>query len=101
MRKLKLDIDSLQVESFVSTPPAAEVGTVQGQKNDGPFDVDFFGDSTTCDGAGWGSLFGTCEKNVCPTAGTCVGPTYCCKPTWRTCNPSCDWTCPDKECPGI
>jgi len=84
MRKLKLDLDSLEVESFVASPPAAQVGTVHGQ-----FVRD--ADSTECDGGGWGSLFGTCDG--CPTVGTCIGPTYCCPPTWRpTCNPTCDRT---------
>jgi len=87
MRKLKLDVDSLQVDSFAALPAAAPDGTVHGQ---GIFDKD--PESTECDGAGWGSLFGTCEG--CPTVGTCVGPTYCCPPTWRpTCNnPTCDRT---------
>lgn len=93
MRKLKLDVDALQVESFAALPPGAEGGTVRGhwvtQK-----DVD---ESTECDGGGWGSLFGTCDG--CPTVGTCVGPTYCCPPTWRpTCNPSCNMSCPEWEC---
>ena len=95
MRKLKLDVDALQVESFVALPHAAPAGTVHGQVAD----VDYWDDSTGCDGGGWGSLFGTCDG--CPTVGTCIGPTYCCPPTWRpTCNnPTCNWSCPVELCP--
>jgi hypothetical protein len=92
MRKLKLDVDALQVESFEAHPPAARGGTVHGQVQD--VDPE---DSTDCDGAGWGSLFGTC--NNCPTVGTCIGPTYCCPPTWRpTCHETCPVSCLPEEC---
>jgi hypothetical protein len=86
MRKLKLDVDALEVESFVVARHAAHVGTVHGQFNRDE-------GSTDCDGGGWGSLFGTCDG--CPTVGTCIGPTYCCPPTWR---PTCDPTCNHTDC---
>jgi hypothetical protein len=91
MRKLKLDIAALQVDSFVPGTLPVPGGTVHGRWNRDP-------ESTECDGGGWFSLFGTCEG--CPTVGTCVGPTYCCPPTWRpTCNPSCN-VCTDTDgCP--
>ena len=91
MRKLKLDVETLQVESFEALPPAAEGGTVHGALNRDQ-------DSSGCDGSGgWGSLFGTCDG--CPTVGTCIGPTYCCPPSWRpTCIPSNCGSCPDYEC---
>jgi len=97
VRKLKLEVEALQVESFVADPHAARGGTVHGQVGEWQPLVE--ADSTECDGAGWGSLFGTCAG--CPTVGTCIGPTYCCPPTWRpTCNnPSCDATCPVGFCP--
>ena len=90
MAKLKLDVDALQVESFEALSSIAQGGTVNGQE---VFNRD--AGSTDCDGDGWGSLFGTCAG--CPTVGTCIGPTYCCPPTWRpTCNPTCGYTdCPD------
>jgi len=92
MRKLKLDLDALDVESFVPQPTPGRGGTVHGRLE--PFNQDY--DSTDCDGGGWGSLFGTCEG--CPTVGTCIGPTYCCPPTWRpTCAATC-LSCPDYEC---
>lgn len=96
MRKLKMDVETLQVDSFVADPFTHQRGTVNGQGTSIPnlYPAD---DSTGCDGDGWGSLFGTCDG--CPTVGTCVGPTYCCPPTWRpTCNPSCNSTCPGLEC---
>jgi len=97
MRKLKLDVDTLQVESFVAASHAAPGGTVQGQISPPNHDD---GGSTTCDGGDWGSLFGTCIN--CPTVGTCVGPTYCCQPTWRpSCLPSCGGvSCPLEDCGG-
>lgn len=98
MHKLKLDVDALQVESFMIRSPDGETGTVHARGNGTSISIPLPGDdSTGCDGGGWGSLLGTCEG--CPTVGTCVGPTYCCRPTWRpTCNPSCDMTCPGLEC---
>jgi hypothetical protein len=85
MKKLRLDVDALQVESFAAVGYAAPAGTVQGHFNRDPGSAD-------CDGGGWGSLFGTCEG--CPTVGTCVGPTYCCPETWRpTCPQTCYATC--------
>jgi hypothetical protein len=92
MRKLKLDVDSLHVESFEALPSAADGGTVLGQ------DLNRDEGSIDCDGGGWGSFFGTCEG--CPTVGTCIGPTFCCAPTWKdTCNPSCNITCHEWDCP--
>jgi hypothetical protein len=84
MRKLKLDLDSLEVESFAPSEASEPTGTVQGRFDQDP-------GSTDCDDGtgGWFSLFGTC--NGCPTQGTCIGPTYCCQPTWR---PTCPFTCP-------
>jgi len=97
MRKLKLEVDALQVESFVVQPHAAQGGTVQGRWVDPDDRYPVEDDSTGCDGGGWGSLFGTCAG--CPTVGTCIGPTYCCPRTWQpTCNPTCNMTCEDLEC---
>jgi hypothetical protein len=88
MRKLKLDVEALQVESFAAHPHATEGGTVHGR-------IEYQDDSTGCDGGGWGSLFGSCN---CPSVGTCIGPTYCCPPTWRpTCAETCA-TCYIEEC---
>ena len=87
MRKLKLEVDALRVESFVVQRHTPQGGTVHGQSD---LQQDY--GSSGCDGGGWGSWFGTCAG--CPTVGTCIGPTYCCPPTWR---PSCNGTC--ESCP--
>ena len=90
MRKLKLEIESLQVDSFDVQSPGARAGTVNARVDYQDYTI-FEDDSTGCDGGGWGSLFGTCAG--CPTVGTCIGPTYCCQPTWRpTCDPTCRYT---------
>lgn len=98
MRKLKLDLDALQVDSFAVQSDVMRAGTVNGRIEGGtPIPYPVGDDSTGCDGGGWGSLFGSCD---CPTVGTCIGPTYCCQPTWRpTCNPTCNWSCPADVCP--
>lgn len=101
MRKLKLDVDTLQVDSFVADPVSTQRGTVNGQVGDTPIPntAPPGNDSTNCDPGtgGWGSLFGTCQD--CPTQGTCVGPTYCCPPTWRqTCEQTCQGSCEYWDC---
>ena len=84
MRKLKLEVESLQVESFEAASPAIRAGTVHARHepyNDDP-------GSTDCDGGGFFSIFGTCAPDY--TCGTCV--------TWRpTCPASC-LSCPDIAC---
>jgi hypothetical protein len=83
MRKLRLDLQSLQVESFAAeTPPPARTGTVRGQDSIEYQDVD--------DGWGYGGGVNT--------VGTCIGPTYCCPATWKptcrdTCFNTCNFTC--------
>lgn len=80
MRKLALKIEELHVESFSTEQHAsAESGTVRGHVND--LDVG-------------GTWWWSCEDG--PTEGTCIGPTYCCPDTWRTCDgSSCViWYCP-------
>jgi hypothetical protein len=96
MRKLKLDVDALQVDSFVADPQAARGGSVAGHGGGAEFTL-VEADSSGCDGAGWFSLPGSCAG--CPTVATCVGPTYCCPPTWRpSCNPSCNISCDYWNC---
>ena len=93
MRKLKLDVNALQVESFVAQPHAERGGTVHGEARQPERDD---AGSTTCDGnALYSWLYGTC--------GTCIGPTYCCQPTWQaTCPFTCQYSCPPApECAGF
>jgi hypothetical protein len=76
MHKLKLEIDALKVESFSITPAAGPDGTVHGQAIP-PDYPNYPNTSFDCEGGGYA------------TAGTCIGPTYCCVATWK---PSCDRT---------
>ncbi|SOD03396.1 hypothetical protein SAMN05216486_11216 [bacterium JGI 053] len=63
MRKLKLDVEALQVESFDSLPARKGRGTVAAHLNQDYSDWD----------AGGGGY----------TVGTCIGPTFCCAETWN------------------
>jgi hypothetical protein len=74
MRKLKLDVDALQVESFQVTAPGADHGTVEGRMRDPA-------PSATC--------------GDCNSVGTCIGPTFCCPATWKA---SCAATCIYTDC---
>jgi len=79
--KLKLEIDELKVESFAVLPHSpATAGTVHGRFNND------WNTLVECEGGGGGSGVNT--------QGTCIGPTYCCQPTWQqTCMPTCPNTC--------
>lgn len=92
MRKLKLEIDTLKVESFAADPHAPpRAGTVRGHVAAGT-------PVTTDDDEPWyRSWWYSCEPRY--TEGTCMGPSYCCPPTWEpTCNPSCDASCEIHDC---
>lgn len=78
MRKLKLDVTDLQVESFSIAGPFGQEGTVRGRM---PINPDKpIPPSDNCPPGG---------NN---TVGTCIGPTYCCNPTANTgcCPPATD-----------
>ncbi|HEX6041772.1 hypothetical protein [Longimicrobium sp.] len=101
MRKLKLSLDSLQVESFAATGSEPVRGTVPGHEWTEYADESCFG---TCDGGctrdgscvnpcgtGYASCYGTCYASC---GGTCdatcgcppnTGYTYCDCQTWETC----------------
>jgi hypothetical protein len=88
MRKLKLDLDHLQVESFDATRNGTTLGTVAGNVIDPEYQDD---GSTWCYGGG--GVTG-------PTNQVCIGPTFCCNPTANTgcCPPvtvarTCPWSC--------
>jgi hypothetical protein len=80
MRKLKLDLDDLQVESFTATPAASLEGTVGGNNVD-ETEPDWDEPSQA-----------NCYGN---TVGTCIGPTYCCPATWKH---TCAHTCINTQC---
>jgi hypothetical protein len=101
MKKLKLDLDDLRVDSFSATPVRPRAGTVAARELD--TDVCYTMDELCFFDDGYGT-----GQN---TVGTCIGPTYCCPVTWKqtclscegTCGASCGGTCvytcrPDDVC---
>ena len=75
MRKLKLDLDALSVESFATTPePRREGGTVFGQNH------------CTCQTQ--------CTCPGCPTCEATCGNSWTCG---DTCADSCGYTCPGNQ----
>ena len=62
MRKLKLDVDTLAVDSFEALPPQAERGTVEGYAPTNP-------NAHTCN-----PLVGTCFGYTCFRTCICTGP---------------------------
>jgi hypothetical protein len=72
MRKMKLEIEALQVDSFdLDSHSPARRGTVRGHFEN------------LVEGEMVGSSPYICETYWHCTEGTCIGPTYCCAPTWR------------------
>ncbi len=93
MRKLKLDLEELSVESFATTPNRpAEGGTVFGQQCTCYTQCTCPGCPTcdaSCNGTCGGTCAGTCDASCNGTCGctaeyTCYG---------QTCNDSCYGTC--------
>jgi hypothetical protein len=74
MRKLKLDVDTIRVESFALAPRDGREGTVRGM---------VYNDA--------GTWWWSCPE---PTETTCIGPTYCCPETWRESCQTCPYSCP-------
>ena len=101
MRKLKLDVEQLEVESFDLSPGGLAVdGTVRALRYE-PEDPDYYNESEFGCGGGGGATG--------PSNPVCIGPTYCCNPTANTtccppptgpatCPYSCPGTCPN-TCP--
>ena len=109
MRKLKLSLDALQVESFHATGPAAPRGTVPGHEWTEYADESCFGTCDTnctrdascvggcgsgavsCNGTCYASCNGTCGASCGASCGaTCTCPpgtdyTACGCATWETC----------------
>jgi hypothetical protein len=96
VRKLKLAIDELKVDSFSVTMWPTPSGTVDARVLDPDYDDIPSPSLEACypgTGGGGGGVY---------TVGTCVGPTYCCPVSWKpscnTCatlcnNTGCDPTC--------
>ena len=91
MRKLRLNLQELQVESFSLESPHSAPGTVRGHDS---IEV-LYPDMGDGGGGDWGGGGG---GGGAYTVGTCIGPTFCCPPTWRptcanTCYNTCAFTC--------
>jgi hypothetical protein len=92
MKKLTLNVDALEVQSFATVEMEAERGTVQGQQQCTCY---------TCTCPGCATCYGTCP-NTC--AVTC--PNTCwetcddasCYTCWSCYGGSCDYTCATGMC---
>ena len=96
MRKLKLDLDAIQVESFTTHAGQAPRGTVDGQQRQTygcptwtcPPPTQDTCDQATCDyscngGCGTGATCYSCVQSCAGTCDSCV----------VTCDATCAWTC--------
>jgi hypothetical protein len=106
MKKLKLDLDGLRIDSFDTTPANAveRKGTVQGQFDTAVASCDGTCDNT-CDGCSCcctccPSCGGTCE--TCYTCGTCPGQWSCDGSCYGSCGDTCYYSCGGScdECTG-
>ncbi len=88
MRKLKLDLEELAVESFATTPESrGEGGTVFGQNHCTCYTQCTCPGCPTCDASCNGTCGGTCATCAASCNGTC-GATCA-----ASCYGTCDWTC--------
>jgi hypothetical protein len=88
MRKLKLDLEDLSVESFATTPEARrDGGTVFGQQCTCYTQCTCPG-CPTCDASCNGTCGGTCEASCNGTCG-CPDPSA----NWSACGRTCDYSC--------
>ncbi len=91
MKKLKLSLDDLEVESFETTPEITDTkGTVMGYGVNGFEDTcptECTCDTCVCPGTGGNSCGGTCVSTCVSTCGTCGGT------CGNTCGNTCDGTC--------
>jgi hypothetical protein len=91
MRKLKLQLEDLQIDSFQTTSPEKPKGTVFGEQCT-------CYTQCTCPGCPTCAGYGTCDAScngTCQTNCNCSGAT--CD---ASCNGTCDWTCDYAECGG-
>ncbi|HEX6373514.1 MAG TPA: hypothetical protein VF006_31605 [Longimicrobium sp.] len=97
MRKLKLELDSLVVQSFETTTPEGPArGTVHGRAEAGP-DTPYCGTvDVNCKYTEQYSCEGTCEDTCAESCyGSCHSCIASCSPScYLTCGASCPNTCP-------
>jgi hypothetical protein len=83
MRKLKLDLDNMQVESFVTSAGGQDIATIHGYQD---FNLDPFQGADQVEPIGEASersCWASCPTDGC---GTCFNT------CWNTCNASCPGT---------
>jgi len=72
MRKIRLDVEELEVESFAAEPAPAERGTVRAMSG---YPCETAYGNWTCDGYyscdRWVECFATIVDNTCPGVGSC------------------------------
>jgi hypothetical protein len=94
MRKLKLDLDAIQVETFTTHAAGVPRGTVdarQGRETfgcplptqDTCYDTCVYSCDGNCGGGGTGATCYSCVQTCDATCDSCVA----------TCDPTCAWTC--------
>jgi hypothetical protein len=89
VRKLKLDLEDLSVESFATTPEAhRESGTVFGQNHCTCYTQCTCPGCPTCDASCNGTCGGTCDVSCNGTCG-CPDPSA----NWSACGRTCDYSC--------
>lgn len=88
MKKLKLNLDDLKVESFATTPEAPDrAGTVHAYDDPTPTCIDTCGTGCTCDTCTMCYTCATnctCETVVCGTCDTDCGTCDTCPPCHQT-----------------
>ncbi len=91
MRKLKLDVEDLSVESFATTPEArGEGGTVFGQNHCTCYTQCTCPGCPTCDASCNGTCGGTCGA-TCDAS--CNATCFNCGTGWTACDRTCDYSC--------
>ncbi|HEX6747645.1 MAG TPA: hypothetical protein VF092_10180 [Longimicrobium sp.] len=91
MRKLTLQLESLAVQSFDTTPASSNRGTVRGAGDTEPYSYETCAPDATCGGTcppecgsdGWGGCGGTaggCQYTQQPTCYGTACDTWCCTP---------------------
>lgn len=88
MGKLKLNLDEIKVESFVTNSVNSQKGTVNG------YDVLPGTEQCSVDNCGGVSAY-TCQETCisCPASCTCPEPTYQCPSIMAYCPTALAWTC--------
>jgi hypothetical protein len=94
MKKLRLNLDSLRVDSFQTAPLVWGRGTVRLHESTEPQEPESIVATCDCPGTGGGTAWATCDWSCgggCSND-TCGGSTC----EWHTCADSCNWCGPQE-----